>query len=201
MCYAQLARATTGIRSRPNTGLVLFHVKRLGMITLWSRVQSTSNTWGVGQLLIAPMLPGWTLARVHFGFRIDAVTNSEQNVLQLFEDYMAFGVVTLSTANGSTAPNAFTFPGDSNPPLERWIWWGTTRMKVASSGQDHPDISIWHSDDTGLVVDTKAQVKANVPAGQNLQVFLTWAPTALANWSARGVVNIQCWASALIEIP
>lgn len=168
------------------------------MGTLWSRVWATEEPWDVGSLPIASLSPGQTLARVHFGARWFGVTSSEQSMQTLADDFMAVGVVSQTSAHGSTPPNALTGAIDAAPPLERWLWWATTQMRPITIGPEHPDISMWGTDVTSIIDDTKGQVKANVPAGQSLDVYISWAPWSSSIWKTRGNVTGQMWASALI---
>lgn len=165
--------------------------------TFWTRGYATNLNWAVGQYLPFILNPGQTLARVHFGMRFTGVTSNEQNYEALLNDFMAFGVCTQSSATGTTAPNAVTARGDANPPLERWLWWGTMSMRPLIMGQDHPDTMVWGTDLTFDHLDTKGQVRADVGAGHTLQVFLTWAPISSTAWSSAGPVSGQAWASML----
>jgi hypothetical protein len=149
---------------------------------------------------ITSLNPGQTLSRVHFGVRFQGVTSNEQNFQALAEDFLAVGLVTISSVTGSTPPNALTGRADANPPLERWLWWGTATMRPDVMGSEHPDVMAWS---TGLEIEnlqSKGQVKANVPAGQLLHVFVTWAPWTTAGWQVRGNVTGNAWASALVQV-
>lgn len=168
------------------------------MGTLWSRVWATEQAWDVGNIPIAILNPGETLARVHFGFRFTGVTSNEQDMRALADDFLAFGVVTQNSATGPTPPNALTQALDQNPPLERWVWWGTTQMRPAVYGSEHPDVVIWCTDMTAIVGDTQGQVKANITAGQQVTAYLTWAPWTTTGWKVRGNVTGQMWASSLV---
>ena len=147
---------------------------------------------------IASLNPGNTLARVHFGLSFTGVTSNEQNLSALMEDFMAFGIVTISSATGATPPNALTAATDANPPLERWLYWATMRMRPVVMGNDHPDVMTWSADVEFDNADTRGQVKANVPAGDVLHLFLTWAPWSSTAWQTAGPVQGQAWASAVI---
>lgn len=166
--------------------------------TFWERVWATEQAWSVGQFEMAVLNPGQTLARVHFGVRFTGVTSNEQNYIALLNDFMAFGVVTQSSATGPTAPNALTHGQDANPPLERWLYWATLQMRPIFMGNDHPDVMVWGAEATFNDSDSKGQVKANVSAGHTLQVFLSFAPWTTTAWEVAGPVAGQVWSSCLV---
>jgi len=168
------------------------------MSTFWARVWGTSFQWNVGNMGIVSLAPGESLVRVHFGIRFQGVTSNLQNMQALGEDFLAFGLVTISSVTGSTPPNALSAAGDANPPLERWLYWSTMQMKPRHIDGEVPGNMIWSTDDTALVADSRGQVKANVPAGQQLHVFLSWAPWFSGGWQTRGIVTGNAWASALV---
>lgn len=170
------------------------------MATEWIRGWGKADSWATGNQLIASISPGDTLARVHFGWRATGVTSNEQESQALAEDFMAVGIVTQTSAHGSTPPNALTNANDANPPLERWLWWATTAMRPAIMGSLTPDIMCWSTDITTVIDDTKGMVKANVPAGQTLGLYLTWAPWTTAGWQVRGDVAMNWWFSALFLV-
>lgn len=167
------------------------------MATAWPRVWATEQPWAVGHLLIAILEPGQTLARVHFGARWTGISSNAEDFQTLADDFMAFGVCTQSSATGPTPPNALTQATDVNPPLERWTWWATSQLQPRTFGSEHPDVTMWCTDTTITNQSTKGQVKANVAAGQTLNVFLSWAPWVSTIWGSRGNVTGQMWASTL----
>ena len=168
------------------------------MGTLWSRTWATEQPWGVGQVLMAVLNPGQTLARVHFGVRFTGVTSNETNYAGLLNDFMAFGVCTVSSASGTLAPNALTGATDANPPLERWLYWATMQMRPLTTGSDHPDVMVWGAEAGVDALDSKGQVRADVGAGHTLQVFLSFAPWTTTGWALAGPVQGQAWGSCLL---
>lgn len=167
------------------------------MGTLWSRVWATNLQWDVGQVLLAVLNPGQTIVRCHFGFRWSGFTSTEQDLSALMEDFMAAGIVTVASTSGSTAPNALTGADDQNPPLERWLWWGTTQLQPRTWDAMSPGVSTWSTDITQLIGDSQGQVKANVAAGQTLNVYASYAPWSSTHWAARGEVQGSLWSSCL----
>lgn len=169
------------------------------MATRWIRVWGTELVWGVASLNIANLNPGETLARVVFGMRWMGVTSTLQDFTSLMADFMAAGIVTQSSATGPTPPNALTGALDANPPLERWLWWGTMSMQPRTFGASAVDVSMWSGGLDVTTADTSKQVKANVPAGQQLKAWISWAPWNGSLWTTRGNAVGQVWASSLIE--
>lgn len=169
------------------------------MTTQWVRTWITAKPWAVDQMIICHIPSGSTLERCHFGIRWQGVTSTGQDFTILSEDFMAYGVVTQTSAHGATAPNALTALGNAAPPLERWLYWRTTTMQPSAFGQNHDDLWTWSTGETGLIADTHGEVKANVPAGQTLDVYLTWAPWVNTGWAVRGIVRGSAWSSALIS--
>lgn len=148
---------------------------------------------------MAILNPGQTLMRVHFGIRFTGVTTNEQNYAALLDDFLAFGVCTVSSATGGTAPDALTAATDHAPPLERWLYWGTLQMRPLVMGTDHPDVMVWGTEATFNDADSKSMVRANVGTGNTLQVFLTWSPWTTTAWHVGGPVQGQAWSSCLIS--
>lgn len=165
--------------------------------TLWSRVWGTEQAWATGHLLLAQLAPGQTLARVHFGARWTGVTSNEQEMQTLADDFMALGIVSVTSAHSGAIPNALTAATDAAPPLERWLWWATTQMRPTILGSEHPDVTVWCTDVTVLSEGSQGMVKANIAAGQTLGIYLSWSPWTSTIWGARGNVTGQMWASSL----
>ncbi len=169
------------------------------MGTLWARVWDTAITWTQGNFLLANLSPGQTVVRCHFGFRLTGITSTEQDAMKLSEDFMAVGIVTQRSSHGVTPPNALTGALDFAPPLERWIWWSTAQMRPITWDAQQPGVAVWGTDLTALIGDTQGQVKANIPGGETLYVFMTWAPWTTGIWDTRGQVQGSAWASTLIQ--
>lgn len=167
------------------------------MATQWFRGWGTEVHWATGHVLMASLPSAHTVERIHFGIRWQGITSNVNNFENLSQDFIAFGVVTQASFNGPTPPNALTHAEDVNPPMERWLWWGTAHMQPLVFGSAHPDITIWGTDATALVVDSQGRVKANVAAGQTLDVYITWAPWSTTEWADAGPLVGQYWYSLL----
>lgn len=167
------------------------------MGTLWSRVWGTNFGWSTGKLVLASAAPAQTIARVHFGIRFTGITSTEDDFNRLSEDFMAVGVVCQDSARGTTPPNALTGALDVNPPLERWLWWSTIAMRPVVMDTNSPGVMVWASDATVSLGDARTQVKANLPAGHTLDLYLSWAPWVTTAWGTSRVVQGSAWASTL----
>jgi hypothetical protein len=167
------------------------------MTTTWRRIWAAQLTWDVGHSLIANIPSGQTLLRTHFGFTFTGASSTQQNMAALAEDFLVFSVVTQSSTRGSTPPNPRSSGADVNPPLERYLWWGTANMRPMTFGSLGQDITNWSTSAAYDNLSTKGEVLANVPSGDTLDLYLSWAPWATSAWQARGDVVGTAWAAAL----
>jgi hypothetical protein len=161
----------------------------------WQRDWLTEQSWATGQWLCGAIPNGATLTRVLFGYKWIGITSNDASFQLLADDFLAVGLVTQSSAHGSTAPNALGNANNANPPLERWLHWSTVGMTPIVMGSEHPDVMVWSTDVSRETLETEGEVVANVGAGNTLDLYLSWSPWITTGWAANGTVRGKAWAS------
>lgn len=160
------------------------------MSVTWVRTVQTTLSWINGTSLVAHIPSGNTLLRIRFGWGFVGTTSDTISLQSVMDNAQVFGLCTV--APGHTPPNARTASADVSPPLERWLWW-ESRVPQVSSLSATAGVVTWQDSPQSEPDDAKGQVAANVPAGQNLDVYASWA--AAFAWDSSGVGNVWYWAS------
>lgn len=160
------------------------------MTVTWVRTVQATLPWISGTELVAHVPSGNTLLRVRFGWGFVGTTSDTIALSSVMDNAQVFGLCTVPT--GATVPNARTASGDVAPPLQRWIWW-EARVPQVSALSATAGVVTWQDSPQSEPDDSKSQVAANVPAGNNLDVFASWA--AAFAWDSSGTANVWFWAS------
>jgi len=135
---------------------------------------------------------GSTLLRIRFGWGFVGSTSTLSSLYTTAANAMVFGLCTMQGTGGETPPNPRTHPQDLSHPLERWLWW-EARVPVVQAWDGASSTAIWHDSAASEPDDAKGQVAGNVSAGNNLDLWASWAPGA--GWDASGQANLWYWAS------
>lgn len=165
------------------------------IMSTWVRQASIIAAWNSGSLLLASVPRGSTLLRVRFGWGVHAITDSRDSALNMQRAGLVWGIITGASGTiGSAVPNPASSGADPSPPLSRWIWYELRSLWCTAYDSDGHYQS-WRDTGTQEVTDSKAEVIANVPSGQTLDVFASWGtvdPPALA-----GESSLWIWSSVL----
>lgn len=166
------------------------------MTYTWTRGTFQGTGLQVATEKIAVIPRGSTLRRVRYGWRCSAVTSTLYSAPNIMDTLIAIGVITGYPDTTYVPPNAFTSPDDVSPPLERYLWWEVRQLRPVTWGINEDDVVTW--EDTGPVepTDTKGPVTASTPVGDNLGVYLSWAPTR-TDFPAAGYIQTSGWWSVL----
>jgi hypothetical protein len=165
----------------------------------WYRGYASGEPWELAQIGLLSLTPGFTLRRVRYGVSFVGSTSTLAPTSELANDFVAVGLVTISSVTGSLPPSPLTAPNDANPPLERWLWWETRRMRPRTWGAQLKDVVTWTDDGPVEPTDAKTAVAANVGAGNELHLFITWQSSVTDLWALYGNVSGQAWWSVLVE--
>jgi len=158
----------------------------------WVRTVNANLSWAAGSAKMASIPSGNTLLRVRFGWGFAGTSAATASLVNIAGNVQIFGLVTLPSTDEATVPNPRTEPYDPDPPLSRWLWW-EGRAPVAHTLNATEDIVTWTDSRLQEPADGKGQVAGNVPAGDTLDLWATWAPAAA--WDASGTAYLWYWAS------
>lgn len=166
------------------------------MTTTWVRSWTQVNTLVQSDVLVASIPLGGTLLRARYGWRCLAATSTLYSAADIMDTQIAIGMLTGFPAGSYAVPNVLTSPGDVAPPTERYLWWETRGLRQRTWGAEFDDVVTY--EDTGPVeaTDTHSQVKASVPAGDQLGVYLAWCPSR-TDFPGAGYVCVSAWWSVL----
>jgi hypothetical protein len=139
---------------------------------------------------------GSILRRVHYGWRCSGATSTLYSVPDLMDTLIAVGACVGYPDTTYAVPNAFTAPNDTGDPMKRWIWWEVRQLRPVTWGSREDDVATWMDDGPVQPTDTHAPVTASTPAGQNLGVYLSWAPTR-TDFPGAGYIQVAMWWSLL----
>lgn len=144
-------------------------------VSTWVRGNSAGSSLAFGWTLMATVPRGSVLRRVRFTWNILATTSTLYSAPDIMDTVVASGVVTGYPDVSYTPPNPLTAPGDVAPPVERYLWWECRGLRPRTWGSLFDDVVTW--EDTGPTepTDSRAQVTASTPVGDNLGVFWTLA--------------------------
>jgi len=161
----------------------------------WARQSAFLASWNSGSLLLASVPSGHVLRRVRFGWGAHAITDARDSALNMQKTGIVLGVLSISSASiGGGIPNPATSPTDPSPPLSRWLWY-ELRSFYCTAFDSMGGIQTWRDTGTQEVTDSKAPVLANVPSGDNLDIFASWGvvdPPAVT-----GETTLWIWSSVL----
>jgi hypothetical protein len=125
-----------------------------------------------------------------------ATTSTLYSAPDLMDTNIAVGVVTGYPSGSYVVPNALTSPNDVAPPVERYLWWEVRGLVPVTWGAEHDDVVTWVDSGPVEKTDTHAQVTASVPVGDDLGVFLSWAPDR-TDFPGAGYISVHAWWSLL----
>lgn len=159
-------------------------------MTTWRRNSSVSVTPNSGFVWEDAIAPGNTYLRVHirWGFYADTPINSDYDAIS--QNLVAFGLCTTIGNGSETPPNPLSESGDVSPPTQRWIYW-EARAPVVAAIDAAAGTVLWRDSGATEPSDTKGMVLAqNIPAGDTLNLFSSWA--SMSDWG--GVpANVNIW--------
>lgn len=166
------------------------------MTATWIRGAFQGTGLQVASEKIAVIPRGSILRRIHYGWRASGVTSTRYSALDIMDTLIAVGIITGYPDTSYVVPNAYSAPNDVAPPLERYLWWEVRQLRAVTWGSNQDDVVTW--EDTGPVepTDTRGVVNASTPPGDNLGVFMSWAPTR-TDFPGAGYVQTSGWWSVL----
>lgn len=166
------------------------------MTFTWVRSWTTTTALNVASIKMAIVPRNGILRRVHYGWRCAATTSTLYSAANILDTQIAIGVITGYPDGSYAVPNALTAPDNVAPPLERYLRWEVRWLRPRTWGSHEDDVVTW--EDTGPIeaTDERAPVTAATPPGDNLGVFLSWAPSR-SDFPAAGYVSVSAWWSVL----
>lgn len=161
------------------------------MAVQWVRTVQANLSWAAATTKLASIPSGNTLLRIRFGWGFYGTSSNLAAITSIAQNIQVFGLVTVASTTGSV-PNPRTAPTDPDNPLSRWLWW-EARAPVTATYSDAGGIISWQDSRLQEPADAKGQVAANVPSGDTLDLWASWAPAAA--WDASGAAYMWLWAS------
>ncbi|HEV2225140.1 MAG TPA: hypothetical protein VGR84_19260 [Candidatus Acidoferrales bacterium] len=161
-------------------------------MTSWTRTVQAALPWAAGTSLLLAVPPGQTVLRIRFAWGFSGYTSPLASYAAVAQNAQVLGLC--SVVSSATPPNARTQSGDVAPPLQRWLWW-EARVPRVSAYSNSGGVVTWENSRPQENVDVRSQVAANVPTGETLQIWASWAPAYV--WDSSGAAYLWYTASVL----
>jgi hypothetical protein len=166
-------------------------------MTSWRRNTNVSFQLLSGSYWNDAISAGDSYLRVHlrWGFQFDCPL--ENDIQNLSECLVSFGLVTTIGNGSETPPNPRTDGSpDVDPPTQRWIYWETV-APVLEVINEAAGVMVFRGAASTEWTQTKGQVLATgLPAGDSLNLWASW--DAPFDWAAASGGNVLVWHSCSI---
>jgi hypothetical protein len=179
------------------------------MVDTWYRSgASLFDPWDGSHTLIASLLPGNTLLRLHFGISLIAwvtpqALDNQFDLTVEVQQGCCVGIITTIGDTTEAVPFATAPVSDAARPTQRWLYWRTIYPRWRDSMIFVGQTQALDYADLAEELDTHAQVVAPAMApGQTLNVWLRTNSIYAAPWTTTAGTDIgrgAAWWGALVR--
>lgn len=162
----------------------------------WVRGTFQGTGLQVASAKMAVVPRGSILRRIHYGWRCSGTMSTRYSAPNLLDTEIAVGIITGYPDTSYVVPNAFTTPNDPAPPTNRYLWWEMRQLVPRTWGSNVDDIVTFTDSGPVEPTDSRGQVTASTPPGENLGVYMSWAPTR-SDFPSAGYIQTSGWWSVL----
>jgi hypothetical protein len=166
------------------------------MTVNWVRNQTAGQGLARGSVLMATIPRGGILRRIHYGWTCRLVTSTRYSALNVLDTQVALAVLTGYPDNTYVVPNVLTTTTNGTAPQQHFLRWEMRALEPITWGQGEDDVVTWKDSGPVAATDSEAPVTAATPVGQNLGVFIGWAPTR-SDFPGAGYASVAIWWSLM----
>lgn len=136
------------------------------------------------------------LRRVHYGWTLRAVTSTRYSALDIMDTNVAVAVLTGYPDTSFVVPNVLTTTTNGVSPQQHFLRWEVRHLEPMTWGSNIDDVVTWKDSGPVEATDDRAPVTAATPLGDNLGVYLAWAPDR-TDFPGAGYISLWAWWSLM----
>lgn len=166
------------------------------MTVNWVRNWSGGTGLVQASVQLATVPRGGILRRVHYGWTCRAVTSTRYSALDLLDTQVAVAILTGYPAGSYVVPNVLTTTSNGVSPQQHFLRWEVRSLEPATWGSHYDDVVTWKDSGPVEATDDRAPVTASTPVGQDLGVYMAWAPSR-TDFPVAGYISTWLWWSLM----
>jgi hypothetical protein len=139
---------------------------------------------------------GAILRRIHYGWTCRAITSTRYSALNILDTQVVVAVLTGYPDTSYVVPNVLITTTNGVAPQQHFLRWEMRNLEPTTWGGGVDDVVTWKDSGPVEATDDRAPVTAATPVGQNLGVYIAWAPTR-NDFPAAGYISTWAWWSLM----